>query len=150
MDGGNEEKQWKASSLCYLTAPWQVQRRGLSRSWPRSRRQLSRMAHTAAARSNRCCVAGGNPPWSPSTHLEYIIYNKAHTAVAVVTKSNRTTAENRLQFLWGASSPLCWFNNKEFLLITHTVEHNYISPCSTVGIQLHVSTLYVGHLQVVI
>ena len=40
--------------------------------------------------------------------------------------------------------------NKEFLCITHTVEHNYISPSSTVGIQLHVSALYVGHLQVVI
>jgi len=38
---------------------------------------------------------------------------------------------------------------KEFLCITHTVEHNYISP-STVGIKLHVSALYVGHLQVVI
>ena len=41
-------------------------------------------------------------------------------------------------------------DNKEFLCITHTVEHNYISPGSTVGIQLHVSALYVGHLQVVI
>jgi hypothetical protein len=40
--------------------------------------------------------------------------------------------------------------NKEFLCITHTVEHNYISPSSTVGMQLHVSALYVGHLQVVI
>jgi len=40
--------------------------------------------------------------------------------------------------------------NKEFLCITHTVEHNYISLSSTVGIQLHVSALYVGHLQVVI
>ena len=40
--------------------------------------------------------------------------------------------------------------NKEFLCITHTVEHNYISPSSTVGIQLHVSALYVGHLQVVL
>ena len=39
---------------------------------------------------------------------------------------------------------------KNFLCITHTVEHNYISPSSTVGIQLHVSALYVGHLQVVI
>jgi len=41
-------------------------------------------------------------------------------------------------------------NNKEFLCITHTVEHNYISSSSTVGIQLHVSALHVGHLQVVI
>ena len=41
-------------------------------------------------------------------------------------------------------------DNKEFMCITHTVEHNYISPSSTVGLQLHVSALYVGHLQVVI
>ena len=40
--------------------------------------------------------------------------------------------------------------NKQFLCIKHTVEHNYISPSSTVGIQLHVSALYVDHLQVVI
>jgi len=46
--------------------------------------------------------------------------------------------------------PMCWFNNKEFLWVTHTVEHNYISPSSTVGMQLHVSALYVDHLQVVI
>ena len=46
------------------------------------------------------------------------------------------------------SAELCDY--KAFLCITHTVEHNYISPSSTVGIQLHVSALYVGHLQVVI
>jgi len=39
---------------------------------------------------------------------------------------------------------------KNFSCITHTVKHNYISPSSTVGIQLHVSALYVGHLQGVI
>ena len=37
-----------------------------------------------------------------------------------------------------------------FLCITHTVEHKYISPSSRVGIQLHVSALYMGYLQVVI
>ena len=41
-------------------------------------------------------------------------------------------------------------SNKEFLCIIHTVEHNYISPSSTVGIQLHVSALYVAYLLVVI
>ena len=41
-------------------------------------------------------------------------------------------------------------HNKTILCITHTVEHNYISHSSTVGIQLHVSALYVGHLLVVI
>jgi len=41
-------------------------------------------------------------------------------------------------------------SDNEFLFITHTVEHNYISPSSTIGIQLHVSALYVGHLQVAI
>jgi len=39
---------------------------------------------------------------------------------------------------------------KNFLYITRTVEHNYISPSTTVDIQLHVSALYVDHLQVVI
>ena len=39
---------------------------------------------------------------------------------------------------------------KNYLCISHTVGHNYISSSSTVGIQLHVSALYVGHLQVVI
>jgi len=38
-------------------------------------------------------------------------------------------------------------SNKEFLCITHTVDNNYISPSSTVGIQLHVSALYVSHLR---
>jgi hypothetical protein len=33
---------------------------------------------------------------------------------------------------------------KNFLCITHTVEHNCISSSSTLGIQLHVSALYVG------
>ena len=50
---------------------------------------------------------------------------------------------------WDASSPLCWFNNKESLCTTHAVEHNYISSSSILGLQLHVSALYVGHLQVV-
>jgi ATP-dependent 26S proteasome regulatory subunit len=42
------------------------------------------------------------------------------------------------------------YDKKEFVSITHTVEHNDISPNSTVAIQLHVSAVYVGHLQVVI
>ena len=39
---------------------------------------------------------------------------------------------------------------EDILCTTHTVEHNYISPSNTVGVQLRVSALYVGHLQVVI
>jgi len=38
---------------------------------------------------------------------------------------------------------------KNFLCISHTVEHNYISSSSTVGLQLNISALYVGHFQVV-
>ena len=34
------------------------------------------------------------------------------------------------------------------LCITRTVKHNYILPISTVRIQLHVSVLYVDHIQV--
>jgi len=40
-----------------------------------------------------------------------------------------------------ATSPWIW---------QHTVEYKYISPSSTVRIQLHVSAQYVGHLQAVI
>ena len=41
-------------------------------------------------------------------------------------------------------------NNKEFLCITCTVELNFISPSSIVGIQLRVSALYGGHLHLVL
>ena len=39
---------------------------------------------------------------------------------------------------------------KNFCVLHNTVEHNYVSSSSIVGIQLHVSAVYVGHLQVVI
>ena len=38
---------------------------------------------------------------------------------------------------------------KNSCVLHNTVEHNYISSSSTLGLQLHVSALYVGHLQVV-
>jgi len=41
----------------------------------------------------------------------------------------------------------CTFQQR-ILCITRTVKHNYILPISTVRIQLHVSVLYVDHLQV--
>ena len=44
----------------------------------------------------------------------------------------------------------CYALTKNFCVLHNTVEHNYISPSSTVGIQPHVSALYVDHLQVVI
>jgi hypothetical protein len=43
-----------------------------------------------------------------------------------------------------------WTITKNFCVLHNTVEHNYISSSNKVGIQLHVSALYVGHLQVVI
>ena len=48
----------------------------------------------------------------------------------------------------GGILPFIHFGNKEFLCITRTVKHNYIILISTVRIQLHVSVLYVDHLQV--
>ena len=39
---------------------------------------------------------------------------------------------------------------KNFCVLHNEVEHNYISSSITLGLQLHVSALYVGHLQVVI
>jgi len=46
--------------------------------------------------------------------------------------------------------PRCIGSITTNLCVLHnTVEHNYISSSSTLGLQLHVSALYVGHLQVV-
>ena len=44
--------------------------------------------------------------------------------------------------------PVVLVQKQRILCITRTVEHNYNSPIITVRIQLHVSVLYVGHLQV--
>jgi len=66
--------------------------------------------------------------------------NKCYIFITLVT----------IRGFWYASSPLYWFSDKELLCITHTVKHNCISPSCTLGIQHHVSFLYVGHLQVVI
>jgi len=38
---------------------------------------------------------------------------------------------------------------KNFCVLRNTVEYNYISSSSTLGLQLHVLALYVGHRQVV-
>ena len=71
-------------------------------------------------------------------YLRYITIFKGRRKVSMIS----------MAFLMSCKvTNLC---NKELLCITHTVEHNYISPSSTVGIQLHVSALYVGHLHVVI
>jgi len=62
------------------------------------------------------------------------------------TITSSTCVGHRLEpFMWVSGSL-----TKNFLCITHAVEHNYISPISTVGIQVHVSAVYVGHLHVVI
>ena len=62
--------------------------------------------------------------------------NRLHPSHSSFLLSSKVILNTPLVFFWGASSPLRWFNNKEFLCITHTVEHNCISPSSTVGIQL--------------
>ena len=71
--------------------------------------------------------------------------DKASEVISLAFSGRMCKSTNLILYSWEVS-----VNNKEFLCITHTVEHNYISPSSTVGIQLHVSALYVGHLQVVI
>ena len=63
----------------------------------------------------------------------------------------RTTINTYKKDFFQMHHPRCVGSvTKNFFCITHRVENNYISPSSTVGIQLHVSALYVGHLQVVI
>ena len=44
-----------------------------------------------------------------------------------------------------------WYDEwLEKVWLENSLNHKYISTSSTAGIQLHVSALYVGHLQVVI
>ena len=71
--------------------------------------------------------------------------DKASEVISLAFSGRMCKSTNLILYSWEVS-----VNNKEFLCITHTVEHNYISPSSTVGVQLHVSALYVGHLQIVI
>ena len=76
--------------------------------------------------------------------LQNVIFSKIAIAV---TMSSPWPGLSGVRFLATADLSLQY---KECLCITHTVERNYISPSGTVGKQLHVTALYVGHLQVVI
>jgi len=92
------------------------------------------------------------------------VSGKLHTLAILIPRrrggyhgeSKHFVEENSLLPLLGIEPRSCGHaacnlvTDKEFLCITHTVEHNYISPGSTVGIQLHVSAINVNHLQVVI
>ena len=73
-----------------------------------------------------------------------VIYRKIrHTRYLYIKRS--------VEKVWGArylSKNTVVNNNTEILCITRTLEQDYIS-LSTVGIQLHVSALYVDHLHVV-
>ena len=81
-------------------------------------------------------VFGPWPPRYPSSDHHVFIYSRQNF---------------NFSFHFEVRHPRCVGSiTKNFLCITHTVEHNYISSSSTVGVQLHVSALYVGHLQVVI
>ena len=55
-----------------------------------------------------------------------------------------------LEIFFEARHPRCVGSiAKNFCILHNTVEHNYISPSITLGLQLRFSALYVGHLQVV-
>ena len=83
-----------------------------------------------------CCFSReSNPGPSVDQSIVYLLYRLC---------SRRLYARER-------DGKICCFlivEGQTILCITHTVEHKYISPSNTVGIQLHVSALYVGHLQV--
>ena len=75
-----------------------------------------------------------------------------HTSLCNLNSTHKPTAWRSVSLMpkpWSMNN-LCVTITKNFSCITLTVEHNCISSSSTVGIQLHVSALYVGHLQVVI
>ena len=49
----------------------------------------------------------------------------------------------------GVLSVECNWQQRIFCVLNNEVEHNYIFSSITLGLQLHVSALYVGHIQVV-
>jgi len=95
---------------------------------------------------------------SPSfgmTRIQFVCFSNVRVTANWGTSLTKRLTPCGEEFLTILYSVTVWtttgFITKNFFLcITLTVEHNYISPSSTVGIQLHASALYVGHLQVVI
>jgi len=76
----------------------------------------------------------------------YVVHTPTNVLFINLVKSFKFTLKYTIISLLHVS---VFNDHKEFLCITHTVEHNYISSSSAPGLQLHVSALYVGHLQAV-
>ena len=76
--------------------------------------------------------------------------SQATSGRKVITASVTGNNNNNNYYYYYLPLEMSYCITNNFLCIIHTVEHNNISPSSTVGIQLHVSALCVGHLQVVI
>ena len=103
---------------------------------PRSKKPLPLGLHL---RRRHSTVKGYNNWSNAMTSASTMVETTSKSSVTVWTSDGKP---------WDASSPLYWFSNKEFMCITRTVKHNYILLSSTVRIQLHISVLYVDHLQV--
>ena len=103
-------------------------------------------------------IQGVRLPTKPGSSL--IILLQAHTDIILLQThsfsflTQRTYSCSNLvaisSLVFGIIKELPGLVGSGTSYITHTFEHNSISSSSTVGIQLHVSVLYMGHLQVVI
>ena len=75
--------------------------------------------------------------------VQFLILKHAGFGSGVKTRARGVSFEVR-------HPPCVGSITNNFCVLHNEVEHNSISPSSTLGLQLHVSALYVGHLQVVI
>ena len=80
--------------------------------------------------------------------VSILCYSYKRLSVNVTVSKRHAKKDVRFIWSWGASSPLCWFNNKQFCVLHVQSNTIIILPISTVRIQLHVSVLHVDHLQV--
>jgi len=90
-------------------------------------------------------VVDGTIPLKLACRMD-IIFVQYLFDIILKTRCQFNLLNTREKFPSGTLMPA----TKNFCVLHNEVEHNYISSSITLGLQLHVSALYVGHLQVVI
>ena len=148
---------WRAEtvSLCATSCDTQARPLTSEGSRPICTRVETIFRHQAKLRcANRrkrrtCCIKGSEDFNTTTVYACNVVNVKQTENMASVMRGIFWRKDSKLRGRWRKQNEEELCNMQRILCITRTVEHNYISPSSTVGIQLHVSVLYVGHLQVV-
>ena len=106
-----------------MRRPWPA----LGRSATGGKRRRRRRAKTSSTLVHKLEIA--YTFWLFRTMLTCYLERKHHVSwnslsCLLSRRSSRLFGTKEKMYPWGASSPLCWCNNKGVLCIIHTVEHN--------------------------